>query len=101
MQRDRPQTLLDEAGLHIRAQRVEVGEIDERLGLNLAILADDPDAAGSFNNENASRAVIGGRDADRIVKSVGHLDERQLWGARNFSAWLCNVCRRPRNLLCG
>ena len=54
MQRDRPQPLFDKPGLYVGTQRIKVGEIDERFGLNLAVLVDDPDATGPFDNEDAS-----------------------------------------------
>ena len=62
--------------------------------------ADDPDAPGAFGDKDTPGAIIGCGHPDRIVKSIGHLDERQFRGARYFSTWLCNIRRRRRRLLC-
>ncbi|HEX9588837.1 MAG TPA: hypothetical protein VGA15_13975, partial [Bradyrhizobium sp.] len=52
-------SVFDEPGLHARAQRIEVGEIDKRIRQNLAILADDPDAPGAFDDKDTPGAIIG------------------------------------------
>ena len=68
MEGDRPQALLDEAGLHVGAERVDVGEVEERLGVGLAAFH-DLDAADALDDEDASRAVVRDRYADGVVET--------------------------------
>jgi hypothetical protein len=99
MECDRPQALLDKAGLHVRAERIEVGEIDERLRQDLVVLGHHAHPPDALDNEDAARVVVRGRDADGITEAVGNFDERKLRRARDCSARLGDLGRRGRNLL--
>ena len=46
VERDRPEALLDEAGLHVVAERVDLGQIEKRLVEQLAVFRDDSDSSG-------------------------------------------------------
>ena len=86
MEGDRPQALLDEAGLHVAAERVDIRQIEEGVGKHLAVLVDDFDAPDTFDDEDAARAVIRDGHADRIVEAVRDLYESELLCARDFAA---------------
>ena len=86
---DGPQALLDEAGLHFAAERSVLGQVEERLLGDLAVL-DDLDLADALDDEDASRAVEGRGDADRIVESIGQFDQCDLRITRQLAA-------RPRD----
>ena len=92
MECDRPQALLDEAGLHFAAERIGLGQVEEWLGLHLAVRRHDLHAADALDHENAPRAIIGDGDADRIVEPVGDLDQRDLRIAGNLAARTGDLC---------
>src|SRR5690625_3957085 len=111
MKGDRIKPLLDKARLNIAAQRVDIGEIEERILLDIAVLVDDLNSTDPLDNEDPPRAIAGGCDIDRIRETFCNLDQcefrvtRQLApiGARHlvlsFRNFLCDSgsCRSQRN----
>ncbi len=99
IERHRVEPLLDEARLHVVAERVDRGQVEERIVLDGAVLVDDLDAPDALDDEDAARAVASIRDVHWIVESLGHLDERDLRIARQRAAGLCDLVRRLWHLL--
>ena len=84
VERDGVQALLDEAGLHVVAERVDRGEVEERIFLHAAVGVDDLDPADPLDHEDAPGAVAGVGDVDRIAEALGDLDQRDLGIARQL-----------------
>jgi hypothetical protein len=72
------EALLDELVLDDVAERIDLGEVEERLLVDAAVLIGDPDATDALGDEDAARSVIGRRDVRRIGEAVGDLDQRDL-----------------------
>ena len=99
MEGDSVQALLDEPGLHIVAERIDVGQVEERLQLDRAVRRHRHDAADPLDDEDPSRAVAGVGDVDRVAEAVGDLDQRDLRIARQIAPGSGHVVRNARHLL--
>ena len=53
----------------------QLGQVEERLRQEVAVLVDDPDAADALDDEEPAAAVVGGGDVDRVGEPAGDLDE--------------------------
>ena len=82
----RVQSLFDEPRLHVRSQRVDLGEVEDWLRGDGAVLVDDLDAPHALDDEHAPGPVIGRSDIGGIVESFGDLHQGQLGVARQLDA---------------
>jgi hypothetical protein len=97
MERDRPEALLDKAGLHLAAERVGLGQVEEGLGQDLAIGRDHFHAPDALDHKDATGAVLGDRHPDGVVEAVGHLDKCELGIARELASGPGYLIGRLRN----
>jgi hypothetical protein len=86
MKGQRVEPLLDEAGLHVGAERVDLGQIEERLRLHHAALVDDLHATDTLDDEQPTGSILRRCDIGRVVEAFGDLDERELDVARQADA---------------
>ena len=73
-------------------------QVEERVGQEIAILVDDPDAADALDHEEPAAAVIGRRDVDRVGQAIGNLDELDGRVARERPARLDGALTRTAAL---
>ena len=98
MERHRIQALFHKARLHIGTQRVDVGQIQERFGLDAAVFIDDADAPHAFGDEQAAGAVVGAGHVGRVQKPIGNLYQGDLRITRQHATGLSDFFDALRNL---
>ena len=92
------EALLDEAGLHVVAERVDGGEVEERLLVDAAVRVHDLDAPGALDHEDAAGAVAGIGDVDRIEEAVRDLDQGDVGIPWQITAGLGDLIGAGRDL---
>ena len=78
-----------------------IGDVEERLGQELAVPVDDPDATGALDDEEAVATVIRRGDVDGIGQPLGDLDELDLRLSRQRPPWGSNRAQRRGLVILG
>jgi hypothetical protein len=86
MEGHRIEALLDKSCLHVIAEWVDGGQVEERIGRRRAVLVYDLDLSYALRDEQSPGPVAGVCNACRIEEAVRHLDQRDRWRAGNCAA---------------
>ena len=57
----------------------EFGQVEKRLGQQVAVLVDDADASHPLDNEEPATAIIWRGNVHRVGQTSSHFDELDLW----------------------
>ena len=89
--------MLDKAGLHIAAKRVDVGQVEKGLLLHPSVLVDDLYTAHALDDKDPARAVVRVGDVRGVVEPFGNLDQSDFHVAGQLAARTRDLVRGPRD----